>query len=258
MLRESLKNPKEWSLVTGAAKGLGAEICRNLASKGHNLLVHYNKSRQEAERLAHECIEMGVDAAIIQGDFSSIETTDNFITQLKVPINYYRLGQAINENEAPRIAYLINNVGNYLVESLLSTKIEEWQHLFQTNLYAPIALINAFLPSIKKQQGAIINIGVAGITGIPADIYASSYTATKLALWFATKSFAKALACDGVRVNMVSPGMLQNSVDLNCDIIPMGRPGMLEEVARMVEFLLNRENSYITGQNIEVAGALRL
>lgn len=244
---ESTKTLREWTLVTGAAKGLGAEICRVLAASGHNLIIHYNASIKEAESLVKECKELGAEAMAIQGDFSSMEKIQDFILQLSSKVNGKML-----------ITNLVSNVGNYLVESLLATTVEQWNQLFQTNLFAPIALTNALMPSIKSNRGAIINLGVAGINHVPADVYASAYTATKLALWFATKSFAKALAQDGVRVNMISPGMLENSVDLNSNTLPMGRAGTLYEVARLVVFLLDRENSYITGQNIEVAGALRL
>ncbi|MBA2726940.1 MAG: SDR family oxidoreductase [Parachlamydiaceae bacterium] len=236
----------EWTLITGGAKGLGAELCLYLASRGHNILIHYNKSHTEALRIASECKDLRVNAEIIQGDFSSIDKIHEFTSRLKL-------------HHSP-IANLVNNVGNYIVESILETTIEQWSDLFHTNLHAPIALINALLPSIKNSKGAIVNLGVVGINHIPADLYATAYTASKLSLLLATKSYAKALVKDGVRVNMVSPGMLENSIDRpsNNSILPMGRPGTLREVARLVSFLLDKENSYITGQNIEIAGALRL
>ncbi len=239
-------NQREWTLVTGAARRVGAEICLHLASKGYNILIHYYTSRDEALMLASKCERLGVEALVVQGDFTTLESLNEFASRLV--------------SEYPPMANLVNNVGNYIVESILTTEIEDWGHLFQTNLYAPIALTNALLPSIKNFKGAIVNLGMVGVNTVYADTYATAYTATKLSLWFATKSYAKALARDGVRVNMVSPGMLDNAVDKpnDCNTLPMGRAGTAMEVAQVVSFLLNKENSYITGQNIEVAGALRL
>lgn len=241
-----MQNEGNWVLVTGAAKGLGAEICRTLAAAGFHMLIHYNQSHREAVALAEECRKLGAKAICIQGDFARMEGVNEFIMRLTT--------------NHPPVANLVNNVGNYCIQPPLTTDTVIWAELYQTNLFAPLALINGLLPSIKNCKGGIINIGVVGIQHIPADVYATAYTSTKLALWMATKSYAKALASDGVCVNMVSPGMLDNSVDLSSDgsDLPMKRPAALHEAARVVAFLLNKDSAYITGQNIEVAGALRL
>lgn len=237
---------KIWTLVTGGGKGLGAKICQTLAAEGRPILIHYRTSNQEAFAIRDLCRKTGSDAECIQGDFSSSLSVDAFIEQLL--------------NDFPVVGTLINCVGSYQVQAPLATSDEEWRVLFQTNLHAPVALIRALLPSIKEYQGSIINIGVAGLNHIPADIYATAYTAAKLSLWMTTRSLAKELAPVGVRVNMVSPGMLENTIDKPRDFkkLPMHRLGTLSEAARVVAFLLSDESSYITGQNIEVAGGLRL
>ena len=96
--------------------------------------------------------------------------------------------------------------------------------------------------------------------GLRADVNATAYTITKLGLWMLTRSLAKELAPSQVRVNMVSPGYLDISVDLPEDVskLPMGRSGTTKEVANIIALLLDKQSSYITGQNIEVAGAVRL
>jgi len=241
-----MKNSTDWTLVTGGARRLGAQICKSLAQNGYPVLIHYNTSCKEAQDLIKECRASGVSAESIQGDFSSIQTLQDFLQRLKT--------------QFPQIKNIVNNVGNYRVESTLATNIQEWHELFQTNLHAPVALIKELMLQIKKQKGSIINIGVAGIENVPANTYSSAYTASKLALWMVTKSLAKEFAPFHVRVNMVSPGMLDNAVDLPPDqkILPMKRAGTPIEVARVVLFLLDENNTYITGQNIEVAGGLRL
>ena len=93
-----------------------------------------------------------------------------------------------------------------------------------------------------------------------ADVYSTAYTMTKASLLLLTKSLALELAPDQVRVNMISPGYLEDSVDLPMDLskIPMQRPAKSEEVADVIAFLLSDKAYYLTGQNIEVAGGTRL
>jgi NAD(P)-dependent dehydrogenase (short-subunit alcohol dehydrogenase family) len=237
----------KWTLVTGGAKGLGAEICKTLAMRGHNILIHYRSSYEEAISIKDVCCAYGVKADIIQGDFSSLEQVNAFIMTLQ-------------ERFPDSVANLVNNVGNYCISHPLETADEEWLALFQTNLHAPVALMRALMPILVLLKGSIVNIGVAGINHVPSDVYSTAYTASKLALWMTSKALAKEFAPKGVRVNMVSPGVLENAVDAGSAIksVPMGRLGLLKEVARVVAFLLDDDNSYITGQNIEVGGGVRL
>lgn len=235
-----------WTLVTGGAKGLGAEICKRLAEREHNILVHYNTSLNSAEETVKYCRKYGVKAEMIHGDFSSETSVEKFTTELQAGYD--------------SISVLINNVGNYSNKPLLETSYEEWQTLMQVNFLAPMMLIGKLLPGIKSAQGSIINIGVSGLTAMRSNISNTAYGMTKLNLWMATRSLAKDLACENVRVNMVSPGQLENSVDRPADQkrLPMQRLGTLQEVAGTVAYLLNKESAYITGQNIEVAGGLGL
>lgn len=236
----------KWTLVTGGAKRLGAEICRTLAGQGHHLVIHYNKSKQEAIEVADACKEMGVHAEYLHGDFSTGDSTQAFL-------NAYLAKFESTEN-------LINNVGNYRIDSALNTPAEDWYSLFQTNLHAPFKLIQGLSPSLAINKGSIINLGVAGIEAVRADTYHTVYGLTKLSLWMLTKSLAKELAPSLVRVNMVSPGYLDNSSDLmnNGSSLPMKRACTLREVADVIAFLLKQDNNYITGQNIEVSGGVRL
>lgn len=235
-----------WTLVTGGAKHLGADLCYTLAQAGYNVVVHYNKSKTDAEKVAKKCQSFGVQAEIIQGDFSNQESLHTFIK------NYLeRFEQTQN---------FISNVGNFLIKSSLQTEINEWEELFQINLHAPFAIIKALSPSIIHHQGQIITIGVAGLTGHRANTYSTAYYLTKQSLYGLTKSLAKELAPQEVRVNMISPGFLAHSVDLADEIkkIPMKRPAKNEEICRVLTFLLDPKSSYITGQNIEIAGGFGL
>lgn len=241
-----MERKTHWTLVTGGAKRIGAEICLNLAKQGYPILVHYNQSQKEAVDIRDQCRDFGVESEVIQGDFSSRQSTRDFIDRLTA--------------QYTDIQNVIHNVGNYLITPVLSTAEWDWIDLFQTNLFAPMAITQAVIGSIKEKQGNIINLGITGIEHVPVDTYAPAYTATKLSLWMMTKTLAKELAPSGVRVNMVSPGYTTSSVDIPSDlcVLPMKRAATLHEIARVVAFLLDKESSYITGQNIEVAGGTRL
>lgn len=233
-------------LVTGGAKRLGAAICLALAEKGYSVVVHYRHSQKEAEEVVKKCQERGVSAVSMAGDFSTVEGVLDFSKRYLA--------------EFSETFGLINNVGNYFIGSSLHTPIDEWMDLFQLNLHAPFILSQVLAPSIIQQKGSIVNLGVSGIQKRGANTYTSGYSLAKEALWGFTRSFARELAPHHVQVNMVSPGMLDISVDLPTDFkkIPWGAPIDVSEVTRTIIFLLDPANHSITGQNIEVAGGLGL
>ncbi len=235
-----------FTLVTGGAKNLGREICLRLAENQLNVALHYNKSDKQANLTVNECRSFGVHAEAIHGDFSTEENIKKFIDEYM--------------KRFPKTQNLINNVGNYLVKSALETTIDEMETLFQVNLYAPFLLMKSLIPSIREERGSIINIGVAGIDHFRAENYSTAYSMTKQNLLLLTKSLAKELATFDVAVNMISPGMLENSADAPkiLKTVPMNRLGTFKEVAEVAAFLLDKKNHYITGQNIEIAGGVRL
>lgn len=212
-----------WTLVTGGAVRLGSAICDELEAAGHRILAHTrNTPVKGRESLA--------------GDFSTPDTLREFLRRL----------------EEYEVHYLVNNVGNYETDSALASPVQTWMNLFQVNFFAPLALIQACRPHLK----AVVNIGTAGLTHFSGETYASPYHMSKHSLYGLTLSLAKELASEKVRVNMVSPGVLENSVDKGRKKIPLGRFGKTREVARAVRFLIEQE--YVTGQNIEVAGGYKL
>ncbi len=232
----------KWALVTGGAKRLGAALCLALAEKGYSVAIHYRHSQKEALEVKACCEDKGVSGEVIQGDFSTSQGTQAFIQRYKT--------------QFPDTHLLVNNVGEYPVLSTLKTTPEEWESLFQTNLHTPHSLCYALSESLIKHQGQIINIGISGLFRLSASSHAAAYRLTKEGLWGLTRALASELAPNRVRVNMVSPGMLEISVNLETfrHRLPMGRPASCLEVCRVVSFLIDPASEYITGQNIEVAG----
>lgn len=235
-----------WTLVTGGAKRLGADICLALAREGYNIVVHYHRSQKEAMEVVEQCKLEGVQADAIQGDFSTTELAVDFIQR-------YRKRFEETEN-------IVHNVGNYLIRPLMATTLEEWQSLLQTNLTVPFLLNKELMETLIRFQGSIIHVGVTGLQSLRANVDTGAYKLTKAALLMLTRSLAKEMASQGVRVNMVSPGYLDIAVDLPQDLnaLPMHRAAQCGEISQVIAFLLDRRNSYITGQNIEVAGAVGL
>lgn len=235
-----------WTLVTGGAKGVGAAICNSLAARGINLLIHYHHSHEEAHKLAESCREYGSKVEIIQGDFSELPHAEAFAQQC---LERY-----------PNIQNLVNNVGLYLTGTPLELDLPHWEQLFLSNLFVPIHFCRSFSPSILKFKGSVLNLGIAGLQTRGAEAYSTAYSSAKLSLLHFTRALAKEFAPHGARANMLSPGYLENSIDLPNDIekIPAKRVGRLSEVGNAAAFLLAEENSYITGQNLEIAGGQRL
>jgi len=235
----------KWTLVTGGALRLGAEICRAAARTGRNIAIHYRNSKEQALLLQEDLLKMGVQARIVQGDFSTLGSTKQFLDRYLAHF--------------PNTDVLINNVGNYSIGPASTTSPQELQDLLQINTIAPLMLIQGLLSSLRQNRGHIVNIGMAGMSAVHANIHATAYNLTKLSLTMLTKSLAKELAPD-VTVNMVSPGYLENSVDMPTDMsqIPLGRLGHFQEVADAVCFFITGRKEYITGQNLEIAGGIRI
>lgn len=217
----------DWVLVTGAAQGLGEEIAYFLAKQGHNIVIHTRET--DPTRAANRCRECQVEVETLFGDFSTPRGVENFLE------SYLR---SFSDTKG-----IVNNVGNFATGRPSHISGD----LMQSNFFAPVAITSALLESIRKKRGHIVNIGTVGVWR--PNLSCTGYAITKAALWKYTLSLAKEI--EEVKVNMVSPGVLESSKEK-----PTSRIVPLSEVARTVAFLF--ESSCITGQNIEVAAAYGL
>jgi NAD(P)-dependent dehydrogenase (short-subunit alcohol dehydrogenase family) len=153
---------------------------------------------------------------------------------------------------------LVNNVGNYETGYIDKFSIESWHEMLDSNLNSAFYMSKLCIQDLRANQGKIINIGYCGLEKLspPPDHFA--YQIAKTGLLTLTKAMAKEEAQHGVTVNMISPGSLENTVETKdiLEKIPMKRFGSLDEAVNLVDFFLN--NSYVTGQNLELAGARAL
>ncbi|ANX03678.1 SDR family NAD(P)-dependent oxidoreductase [Immundisolibacter cernigliae] len=236
------------ALVTGAARRTGRGLALALARAGADVVVHYGQSRQDAESAVAEIAALGRRGFAISADLSRPGQAETLIEA--------------SLTQAGRLDVLINNIGNYPLGDPLGLSPDQFRATLETNLTAPYALIRAALPALLASgAGQVINLGYAGVEHMIANTRAMAYQISKAGLLVLTRSLAQALGSQGVRVNMVSPGHIDNSVDLPADIashVPLGRPARIDDIAGVVLFLLSPAGAYITGANIEVAGGYRL
>ncbi|PCJ63418.1 MAG: hypothetical protein COA79_01005 [Planctomycetota bacterium] len=229
------------ALITGSAKRLGRDLALSLANDGYDIIIHYLESEKEAEQLKGDIEKLGRRAFT----YSANMKFKNEILKMK---DWF-------EEQFESLDLLINNVGNYPIKKISELSLEEWDDTIQTNLNGAFYMIHSFLPFIKNCEGNIINIGYAGSESIRANTLNTPYAISKTGLLILTKSLAKDLGNQNIRVNMVSPGQLEFSIDLPKNlkkVIPLQRAGTSTDVYQAINYILN--SSYITGINIDVAG----
>ncbi len=232
------------AIVTGGARRLGRRLCEFLAGRGFRLVIGYRTSAAAAESLEAAVREAGGEARPVQVDVGSKASVAALFT-------------SIDDREG-RLDLLINNVGNYNPQPLEELEPDHWDATLQANLSGAFYCCRHALERLGD-GGQIVNIGNAGVERLPADVTGLDYHVSKAGLWVMTRCLARAYAARGIRVNMISPGMLVNSIDFPEDVaawVPMGRGGALEDIAQALGYLL--EASYVTGVNIDVAGGYRL
>ena len=230
-------------LITGAAKRLGKELALHLGKQGCFVWVHYNYSKKEAEDVLELIISSGGTGELIQGDISQYSQVRSIAENIRLR------GSSLN--------VLINNVGKYSTGEITQFSVENFKTIINTNLLGSYYMIQELHPLFNQKGGNIINIGYTGINRLAASKQATAYSISKTGLYILNTSYAEALAEKNIRVNMISPGHLQNSIDLPKDIktsIPLGRPGKPKDILNLVDFIISSNANYITGQNIEVAG----
>lgn len=234
------------AIVTGGAKGIGRAIVKEIAKKGINVVINYNKSKEQAEELQKELTDNGYKVEIYKADVSKREQAKELIE--------------FAQKQFGSIDILVNNAGIDQFKLFTDITDEDWNNIIQTNLTSVFyATQEAVKNMIKNKKGCIINISsIWGITGASCEV---AYSVSKAGIDGLTKSLAKELGPSNIRVNSIAPGIILTEMNkrLNTDEIeeinsqiPMGRFGTPEEIAKCVNWLI--EDTYTTGQIISPNG----
>lgn len=233
------------ALVTGSAKGIGWAVLLALAGAGYDAAVHYRSSRDEAEAVAEEVRTLGVRAATFQADITDPDEAAALVRNV-----HETLG-------GPDV--LVNNVGNYHQGPLDELDVATWLEMFDSNLHCTFYLCRAAVPFMRAAgRGRIVNLGFAGSEYLKARPSIAPYAIAKTGVILYSKALAQTVAKDGITVNVVSPGVMENSVAQPVSEIPLGRTGTLAELSSAVLYLASDEAAYLTGVTLEVAGGWNL
>ena len=239
------------ALVTGASSGIGAATAATLADLGASVALSYHRNRQGAEEMRDRIAAGGGKAIALAADVRRADDIRALVDR--------------TATEFGPIDILVNNAGSLVARfGILEISEARLNEIIALNFTSAVLASQAVTASmIERRRGAIINVvSIAGHTG--GGPGASVYASSKAALTSFTKGLAKELAPQGVRVNAVSPGvidtpfhevfstpeMIQNFVKM----IPLGRMGTAEECATVIAFLASDAASYIVGETIEVNG----
>lgn len=238
-------NSRPVTLITGAARRIGACIARHLHAAGHDLVLHYRNSGEAMQALCAELESTRADSTLnVQADLADTDALPGLIEQAVARFS--------------RLDALVNNASTYYATPLAEVTPAQWDELFAANARAPFFLAQAAAPHLRKSLGAVVNI---------TDIYAerplpehSVYCASKAALAMLTRSLAQALGPE-VRVNAIAPGNILWSTNpdkaeteaMVHERTTLARQGSPEDIAKAVLYLL-RDADYVSGTTLPVDG----
>ena len=237
------------ALVTGAARGIGQAIALQLANDG-------------------------ADLALCDVKVEWLEETANKVKALGRRVETYAMnvadgaavGEAVTKVVADfgRVDVLVNNAGITRDTLLIRMSEEDWDAVLDINLKGAFLVTKAVVKYMMKQRsGSIVNI--ASVVGIMGNAGQANYTASKAGLIALTKTTAKELGSRNVRVNAVAPGFIRTAMtdklseqakEAMLRMVPLGRPGEPEDVAKAVAFLASDNAAYVNGQTLAVCGGM--
>lgn len=237
------------AVITGGTRGIGKAIAKIFSQNGYNLVINYVSENTDIESLEKE-IKNNNEILFVRANVSKFDEAENLIKNA-----IERFG---------KIDVLVNNAGITRDNLILRMKEEDFDSVIATNLKGTFNVTkNAVSYMMKKRTGKIVNI--SSVVGVSGNAGQCNYAASKAGIIGFTKSIAKELASRGILANCIAPGfigtdmteVLSDAVKENINNqIPLKRMGSPEEIAKAVYFLGGEENTYITGQVLNVDGGM--
>ena len=228
------------AVVTGSAKGLGRTLALALTGEGYTLVIHYRKSKSEAQRVLAKVKKQSSKSIIVEADLTY---------EAQVARMFSKVFKTFG-----RVDLLVNNVGSFLYEKFSQMETREFKDLIESNIYPTLFCSRAVLPYMRRaKSGQIINIGVVGADRLNLLEKSAPYFFAKHGVYMLTKMMAHEEGRFGIRVNMISPASLETDIFRPSDF-PMGRSAKYDDVVKVLLFLISSDAYYINGSNIEVAG----
>jgi 3-oxoacyl-[acyl-carrier protein] reductase len=241
------------AIVTGASKGIGAGIAKNLAEAGAAVVVNYSSSKEGADRVVAEISGKGGKAVAVKGDVSKASDVQRLFAETKKAFG--------------PVDILVNNAGIFQFDALETVTESEFHREFNTNVLGPILTTQEALKYFGPEGGSVINISsVVSENPVPNSVV---YAATKGALDTMTRGLAKELGARKIRVNTIAPGGVDTEGVQRLGIIgsdfgnqivastPLGRFGQPEDIARVAVFLASEDSAWLTGERISASGGFR-
>jgi len=241
------------ALVTGASKGIGASIARELAARGAAVAVNYSCSKASADKLVDEIKAAGGKAVAVQANVANPDAIGPLV-------------QTVAKEFGP-IDILVNNAGIYEFGPIENVTPEHFHKQFDVNVLGLLLTTQAALKHFNPNGGSIVNISSVVVDGVPG---AAVYSATKGAVDSITASLAKELGPKKIRVNSLNPGMIETEGTHAAGFIgsdfqkvaesrtPLGRIGQPQDVATAAAFLASEDSGWINGQAIYASGGFTL
>lgn len=236
-------------LITGASKGIGAEIARTLAKEGYNVAINFNKSESAAVALKNE-LEKYTSVMLVKADVSKYDEVASMVSAVR--------------NKFGSITHLVCNAGISVTGLLEDMDLCQCDRVIDTNLKGVIYTVKEVIPDMVKRKSGVI-VSVSSIWGKTGASCEAVYSASKAGVIAFSEAMAKELGLSGIRVNAVCPGcidtdMMRKENFTACEMqalideTAIGRIGTPKDVADVVSFLLSDKSSFITGQAITVDG----
>ena len=241
------------AVVTGASKGIGADIAKHLAAEGAAVVVNYASSKEGADRAVDEITKRGGKAIAIQANVAKKADVERLFSA--------------TEKALGKIDILVNNAGIYEFSPLDEVTEQQFHKHFDVNVLGLLLATQEGVRHFNPDGGSIINISSAVTSLTPPN--ASVYTATKGAVDAITRTLAKELGSRKIRVNAINPGMIETEGVVSAGFnegefrktieaqTPLGRIGQPNDIAPAAVFLASSDSKYITGETLRIAGGLR-